>query len=333
MTPFTYSRATDPAAAIREAAQAGAKYLGGGTNLVDLMREGIERPSALVDVTGLDRGIERARGRRPADRRGDQQHRAGRGPPRAQALPDAGARHPGGRVGADPQHGDGRRQPAAAHALPLLLRRRRALQQTRAGRGLRRAGRLQPHARDPRRLRRLRRDPSRPTCAWRSPRSMRRCISRAPTARARCRFEALHRLPGDTPERETELAAGRADHRGRAAAAAVRAALDLSQGARPGELCLRAGLGRRRARVVRWHDPRRAAGAGRRGAQAVARPCGGSGSCAAGGRRRRCSARARRRSSRRRGRSGTTASRSSLPGARSWQCSASSPHSRREASA
>ncbi len=57
MTPFTYSRATDSAAAIRDAAQAGAKYLGGGTNLVDLMREGVERPSALVDVTGLDRGI------------------------------------------------------------------------------------------------------------------------------------------------------------------------------------------------------------------------------------------------------------------------------------
>jgi xanthine dehydrogenase YagS FAD-binding subunit len=57
MTPFTYSRATDSAAAIREAAQAGAKYLGGGTNLVDLMREGVERPSSLVDVTALDRTI------------------------------------------------------------------------------------------------------------------------------------------------------------------------------------------------------------------------------------------------------------------------------------
>ncbi len=63
MTPFTYSRAGDPAAAIRDVAQAGAKYLGGGTNLVDLMREGIERPSSLVDVTGLERGIsERAGG-------------------------------------------------------------------------------------------------------------------------------------------------------------------------------------------------------------------------------------------------------------------------------
>ncbi len=35
-----------------------ARYLGGGTNLVDLMRETVERPSALVDVTGLSAGIE-----------------------------------------------------------------------------------------------------------------------------------------------------------------------------------------------------------------------------------------------------------------------------------
>ena len=63
MTPFTYSRATDSTAAVREAAQAGARYLGGGTNLVDLMREGVERPSSLVDVTGLDGTItERADG-------------------------------------------------------------------------------------------------------------------------------------------------------------------------------------------------------------------------------------------------------------------------------
>jgi xanthine dehydrogenase YagS FAD-binding subunit len=63
MTPFTYSRPGDAAAAVRDAAQAGAAYLGGGTNLVDLMREGVERPSSLVDVTGLARGIvERADG-------------------------------------------------------------------------------------------------------------------------------------------------------------------------------------------------------------------------------------------------------------------------------
>jgi xanthine dehydrogenase YagS FAD-binding subunit len=57
MTPFSYSRAADAATAVREAALAGAKYLGGGTNLVDLMREGIERPNTLVDVTDLSTTI------------------------------------------------------------------------------------------------------------------------------------------------------------------------------------------------------------------------------------------------------------------------------------
>ena len=58
MTPFSYTRAADAAQASRQAGAIGAKYLGGGTNLVDLMRETIERPAALVDVTGLDDGIE-----------------------------------------------------------------------------------------------------------------------------------------------------------------------------------------------------------------------------------------------------------------------------------
>ena len=63
MTPFTYARAGDPADALRLGALAGAKYLGGGTNLVDLLRETIEHPAALVDVTGLSTGIaERADG-------------------------------------------------------------------------------------------------------------------------------------------------------------------------------------------------------------------------------------------------------------------------------
>lgn len=57
MTPFTYARATDAAEAVRMGGGGGAKYLGGGTNLVDLMRETIERPTALIDVTGLSRDI------------------------------------------------------------------------------------------------------------------------------------------------------------------------------------------------------------------------------------------------------------------------------------
>lgn len=57
MNPFAYNRASDAAEAVRLAAAAGARYLGGGTNLVDLMREAIERPIALVDVTGLSADI------------------------------------------------------------------------------------------------------------------------------------------------------------------------------------------------------------------------------------------------------------------------------------
>lgn len=57
MTPFSYSRADNAAEAVRMSGAAGAKYLGGGTNLVDLMRETIERPSTLVDVTGLNTSI------------------------------------------------------------------------------------------------------------------------------------------------------------------------------------------------------------------------------------------------------------------------------------
>lgn len=53
MTPFTYARATDVGDAIVLGGRDRAKFLGGGTNLVDLMRETIERPASLVDVTGL----------------------------------------------------------------------------------------------------------------------------------------------------------------------------------------------------------------------------------------------------------------------------------------
>ena len=58
MTPFSYARAGNAEEARRRGAVGGAKYLGGGTNLVDLMRETIEYPTTLVDVTGLSRDIE-----------------------------------------------------------------------------------------------------------------------------------------------------------------------------------------------------------------------------------------------------------------------------------
>jgi xanthine dehydrogenase YagS FAD-binding subunit len=54
MRPFKYVNASDPASAIGiVAADPTAKYLGGGTNLVDLMKEDVMHPAVLVDVTRL----------------------------------------------------------------------------------------------------------------------------------------------------------------------------------------------------------------------------------------------------------------------------------------
>jgi xanthine dehydrogenase YagS FAD-binding subunit len=58
MTPFTYARASDVPDALKlVVATSGGRYLGGGTNLVDLMRETVEQPDSLVDVTALATGI------------------------------------------------------------------------------------------------------------------------------------------------------------------------------------------------------------------------------------------------------------------------------------
>lgn len=57
MNPFSYERAVDASDAVRRGAMPATKYLGGGTNLVDLMRETIERPQKLVDVTGLSEEV------------------------------------------------------------------------------------------------------------------------------------------------------------------------------------------------------------------------------------------------------------------------------------
>ena len=62
MIPVSYARASDAEDAVRRGGAAGARYLGGGTNLVDLMRETIERPATLVDVTGLSTAIDETEG-------------------------------------------------------------------------------------------------------------------------------------------------------------------------------------------------------------------------------------------------------------------------------
>jgi xanthine dehydrogenase YagS FAD-binding subunit len=54
MINFEYARASSVADAVRQIAMVpGAKVIAGGTNLVDLMKENVERPTRLVDITRL----------------------------------------------------------------------------------------------------------------------------------------------------------------------------------------------------------------------------------------------------------------------------------------
>jgi len=53
MNNFTYTKATDVALAVTEVSAQGAKFLAGGTNLVDLMRIDVMRPNHLIDIKKL----------------------------------------------------------------------------------------------------------------------------------------------------------------------------------------------------------------------------------------------------------------------------------------
>ncbi|GAA0749291.1 xanthine dehydrogenase family protein subunit M [Ideonella azotifigens] len=63
MRPFEYVRAADAASAAAAVASVpGAKFLAGGSNLVDLMKEDVERPTRVVDIRQLPlRQIQRTR--------------------------------------------------------------------------------------------------------------------------------------------------------------------------------------------------------------------------------------------------------------------------------
>src|SRR5437588_12104619 len=54
MKPFRYERASDASTAVAMLAQApSGAFLGGGTNLVDLMKLGVAKPELLVDISHL----------------------------------------------------------------------------------------------------------------------------------------------------------------------------------------------------------------------------------------------------------------------------------------
>src|SRR5258707_14166468 len=54
MNPFTYSRAADANQAVTAVSgKPQSKFLGGGTNLIDLMKMGVETPNGLIDINRL----------------------------------------------------------------------------------------------------------------------------------------------------------------------------------------------------------------------------------------------------------------------------------------
>ena len=132
------------------------------------------------------------------------------------ALPGAARR----RVRPAAQHGDRRRQPAAAHALRLLPGRHEAVQQARAGHAA--APRIEGEHRNLAILGALASSasrPTRPTWRWRWPRSTPSCTCAAPDGERSDPADGLYRLPGRRARARHHARARRADHRRRAAAA------------------------------------------------------------------------------------------------------------------
>ena len=148
------------------------------------------------------------------------------------------------RIGTAPQHGDDRRQPAPADAVHVLPRHRDAVQQARAGNGLSRDHRQQPHARGPGHERTLHRD---------QPVGHVRGDGRAGGDGARAGSEGLTRRPDRRlssparPHTATRDGArtGRPDHARHAPAAHRGEQAGVSEAARPGVVRVRPGVGSR----------------------------------------------------------------------------------------
>ncbi len=201
MNRFEYLRPTSAADAIAAASASGAVYLAAGTNLLDLMKGGVTRPSRVVDITrlpGLDR-VER--------------------------LPDGALR-----IGALVRNADLAHDPDFARAYPAiaeallsgasaqlrnaataggnLLQRTRcayfydpanACNKRTARRRLRRHRRREPQPRHPRLVRRAASPPTPPTSASPSPPSTPSSKSRAPTAPARSPWSTSTASPATPP--------------------------------------------------------------------------------------------------------------------------------------
>ena len=206
MQPFTLSTPRQTRCSARRRRRRGAKYIAGGTDLVDLMKDGVERP--------------------PASRRYRRRCRCDRHRDRRRGRPDRGA----GAHERRRRHAELRRRlPVVAEALLAgaspqlrnmatiggnLMQRTRcayfrdvgfAVQQARPGSGCPAIGGDNRRARGPRRQRALHRDQSvgPRRGAGRARRRGRTASGGAHGATRRIPLAEFHLLPGDTPQRET----------------------------------------------------------------------------------------------------------------------------------
>ena len=334
MKTFDYVRPATVREAVAAASEPGAAYLAAGTNLLDLMKGGVSRPSRLVDISHLP-GLDEI-----------------------EDLADGGVR-----IGALVRNADlahdrafARRFPAVAEALLSgasaqlrnaatvggnLLQRTRcayfydvasACNKRTARCGLRRPRRRQQAARGAGVERALHRDP--PVRFLRAAgRARRRRRGRRQRRAARDPARHVSPLAGQRA-RPREHAGARRDDRRRALAGRggpFRRPCPLSEGSRTHVLCIRGRIGGGGAAHRECHDRGGAPRARRRRAEAVARARGGrrpgrrTGGCRIVHARRRGGARARR-SPR-----ATTASRSSSRGGSSCAPSPSPQPARRSA--
>ena len=275
MIEFQYARATDVADAVRQiAGNPGAKLVAGGTNLIDLMKMEVERPAKLIDITRL---------------------------PLKQVEDTPGG---GLRIGALVRNSDlayhapiEQRYPVLASAIKSGASQQLRNMATTGGNLLQRTRCAYFY------------DTTTP-CNKRAPGSgcsaigghnrmhailgtSDACIAVHPSDMCvalaileakvhvtgasgdrSIAFADFHRLPGDTPQRDTNLDAGEIITAVELPPKGFAKQLQLPEDSRPAVICVRPGLGRGRARA-RWrHHQGGAVRARRCGAQAVARSAG-----------------------------------------------------------
>ena len=277
MKAFTYQRADTTAARRRRcASKPGAKFIAGGTNLLDLMKLQVETPAHAGRYQPAAARQHRRRRRMAGLRIGALVRNSdlAADPRVRQRYPRAEPRVTCRRQRAVAQQGA---PPAAiccsGHAAIISMTPTKPCNKRNPGSRLFGDRRLQPHPCRPGHQRPMHRDASRPTWRWRCGRSTPRW-RRSKAEGERASFRSPTSSPCRATRREIESVAQvrRAHHGGDAAAAATGHA-GLSQGARPRLLRLCAGFGRGDRRSCRRQDPFGPARLRRSRAQALAR-CG-----------------------------------------------------------